>query len=97
MELGVGGGDAGHLELVLRSEQGSGGERRPTGVGHDRSALLQADRRRGQVVRGVVEYRPAPDPLEFRPHRGDVVDDPRPGLDVGVELPRGDPGHVEGG
>ena len=89
--------DARDLELGAGAEQRALGERRAVGVGDDRPGLLEDQRRRRQVVGGVVEHRAVAHALELLAHSGNLGHDPRARLDVGVELAGDDPGHVVGG
>src|SRR3954470_4564900 len=84
-----------HLILAARSEQGATRERLAVGVRHDRAGLLEHERGGGQVVRGVVEQLSATDPPELLLHPRAPRHEPRAVLDVAVELPGHDPGHVE--
>ena len=77
MERAVRAADDRHLELGARPEQRPVGQRLAVRVGDDRPALLEAERRRGQVVGRVVQHRAAADALELRARRGHVGDDPR--------------------
>ncbi len=86
-----------HLEVRAGSEQRPVRERAAGRVGEDGARLGHAQRGRGEVVGRVVEHRAAADPLELGPHPRHLVDEPRPGLDVGVELAGDDAREVEAG
>src|SRR6185503_16161247 len=76
-----------HLELVLRAEQGTGAERPPVGVGHDRTGLLEDERRAREVVGRVVEHRSAAHALELLAHAGHVLHQPGPGSTYASSCP----------
>jgi hypothetical protein len=82
-------------EAHARSRAAGGIERLAPAIADHPAGLLEAEPWRGQVIGRVVEHLPAAHPLEFLPHPGHCVDQPRADLDHRVELPGGNAGHRE--